>query len=538
MTAAPASLKILKVAVDAPMRALLDYLPPAGREAGELPVGARVRVGLGRANAIGIITAHAAQSTLAPERLRPIRELLDSAPLLAPELLELLQWTAAYYHHPPGEVIAAALPAALRAGQPLRAAHTYVALSAPGREAVSQDALRRAPRQRELLARLAARTEEWSAAELDALDATWRPAARALQERGLLNFTQHESAAPDLPPATPAVPQREATPTLSAAQIFAVETVDAAASAYGAFLLQGVTGSGKSEVYLQCAARTLARGGARWCWCPRSRSRRSWSSDSGARLRVPIAVLHSGLSDGERLAAWRSAHAGRARIVLGTRSAVFAPIRELGLIVVDEEHDSSYKQHESGCRYSARDLASRAPSRRQSRWCSDRPRPRSRPCTTRDSAATARCRCRGATDQAEAPRLALIDMRAHAVHAGTGGPRDRGACAGTCRRRPGAGVHQPPRLRADAAVHGLRLDRALRAVRRAPDRAPPALQLRCHHCGAVEPLPERCRRCGFAVNPSARAPSGSRRHSRACSRGARWCGSIAIRAAMRPKSGR
>ena len=119
---------IVKVAVDCPLRSLLDYLPPPGLAAEALPVGSRVRVSLGRASTVGVIVAHAAHSPLAPERLRPIRELLDAVPLFSPGLLDLLQWTASYYHHPPGEVFASALPAALRAGQPLRAQHTWVAL--------------------------------------------------------------------------------------------------------------------------------------------------------------------------------------------------------------------------------------------------------------------------------------------------------------------------------------------------------------------------------------------------------------------------
>ena len=128
---------VLKVAVDCPLRSLLDYLPPAGMHARDLPPGARVRVPMGARSAVGVVVATAAGSSLAPARLRRITALLDPAPLFEAALLELLQWTASYYHHPPGEVFAAALPAALRAGHAAAAQATWVALTESGRAALA-----------------------------------------------------------------------------------------------------------------------------------------------------------------------------------------------------------------------------------------------------------------------------------------------------------------------------------------------------------------------------------------------------------------
>ncbi len=123
------------------------------------------------------------------------------------------------------------------------------------------------------------------------------------------------------------------------------------------FVLQGATGSGKTEVYLQVIHRVLAQGRRALVLVPEIGLTPQLVRRFAARLDAPLAVLHSGLTDAERLAAWRAAASGVARIVVGTRSAVFAPVPQLGVIIVDEEHDASLKQHEGGFHYSARDLA-------------------------------------------------------------------------------------------------------------------------------------------------------------------------------------
>ena len=494
---------ILKVAVDCPLRSLLDYLPPAGTALAALPVGSRVRVSLGRARAVGVIVAHAPHSELAAARLRPIGELLDTEPLFAPELLDLLEWTASYYHHPPGEVFAAALPAALRSGQPARGQETWVGLSVEGRAAAAAgDLPHRAPKQRELLLLLATRPTGWNAAELDATRTGWRSGARALQQRGWLEYIEREAPTSAMPAiARRSVLSPEATPALSAPQVAAVTSVDAASEEYGTYLLHGVTGSGKTEVYLRLVQRALERGRAALVLVPEIGLTPQLLERFRSRLAVPIAVLHSGLSDAERLANWRSAHAGTARVVIGTRSAVFAPLRELGLIVVDEEHDSSYKQHEGGCRYSARDLAVRRAQQARIPIVLGSATPaletlhnvhlgryRSLPLPRR-------------ADQTAAPSLALIDLRAHAVHLGLAGPvtqaierhlHSDGQVLVYLNRRGYAPTLLctscgwiAPCTECDARLTVHRL----------------AGQLRCHYCGAAQPLPIRCGRCGFAVRP-------------------------------------
>ena len=493
---------ILRVAVDCPLRALLDYLPAAGTRAADWPPGARVRVSLGRRSAIGVIVAHAAESALEPGRLRPVRESLDAQPLIDASLLDLLQWTASYYHHPPGEVFAAALPAALRAGRPLLEQETWISASEAGRAALLGGEPKRARRQRELLERLAASPTGLTAAELDQADARWRPGARALQQRGWLEIGTRAMpvAVSGLAVSRGGTRPHDA-PTLSAAQEHAVTTIDAAADHYGSYLLQGVTGSGKTEVYLRLVARALERGRSALVLVPEIGLTPQLLERFRIRLAVPIAVLHSALGDAERLANWRAAQAGIARVVIGTRSAIFAPVPQLGLIVVDEEHDGSYKQQEGGCRYSARDLAVRraqqagvpvvlgsATPSLESLHNVQLGRYRQLPLPRR-------------ADQAGAPRLALIDLRAHAVHAGLAGPVTQaierhlssdGQVLVYLNRRGYA-----PTLMCTSCgwiAPCLDCDARLTVHRGAG-------QLRCHYCGASQPLPERCGRCGFAVRP-------------------------------------
>ncbi|MFZ5491028.1 MAG: primosomal protein N' [Pseudomonadota bacterium] len=333
---------ILKVAIDAPLRHLFDYLPLFN--APPPAIGCRVRVPFGRHGRVGLVVAHAAHAEVADAQLRHIHEAIDAEPLLAPPLLDLLQRAADYYHAPPGEVFVGTLPALLRAGRPARLApdwEWHLADSAPAPDGVS-----RAPRQALLLRALA--DGPCSEAELDATLDGWRPSARTLAGKGWIERRERAPGA-----ATATAPQPA--PALSGAQQAAVDAVTAA-SGFHAFLLDGVTGSGKTEVYLAAIEATLAAGRQALVLVPEIGLTPQTEARFRARFGAAVAVLHSGLADGERLAAWLAARDGRAGVLIGTRSAVFAPLARPGLIVVDEEHDSSYKQQD-GFRYHARDMA-------------------------------------------------------------------------------------------------------------------------------------------------------------------------------------
>ncbi len=175
-------------------------------------------------------------------------------------------------------------------------------------------------------------------------------------------------------------------------------------------------------------------------------------------------MLHSALTDSERLSAWRNAASGAARIVVGTRSAVFAPVPDLGVIIVDEEHDASLKQHEGGFHYSARDLALVRAQRAQVPVVLGSATPSLETLQNVVAGRYQRLSLPRRAGQARPPRLAVVDLRAHAVTAGLATPGRTGHRAASRRGWPGAGLPQSPRLRPDAAVYGLRLGRAMRRL--------------------------------------------------------------------------
>ncbi len=338
---------ILKVAVPSPLFQLFDYRYPLAEPV--MP-GVRVRIPFGRGRAVGVVVETATRSEVAETRLKPVDSVLDEQPLWSPREWDLLLWASRYYQHPLGEVLHTALPVLLRQGRAARLAREpRWRLTAAG---AAQDpaGLRRAPRQAALLQRLRGYPEGCTGAMLETLDGAWRAALRAMGDKGWV-----ETVAEEVGPA-PLTGATASGPPLNHAQSAAVAAVGSALGEFAPFLLEGVTGSGKTEVYLQLIAATLARGAQALVLVPEIGLTPQLVERFRSRLAAPVAVLHSGLSDGERLQSWLAARAGQVGVVIGTRSAVFTPLHNLGLIVVDEEHDASFKQQD-GFRYHARDLA-------------------------------------------------------------------------------------------------------------------------------------------------------------------------------------
>jgi primosomal protein N' (replication factor Y) len=345
----PAS-TIIVVAVPAPLRQPFDYLPPSGWQGPPPAAGCRVRVPFGRRRVIGVVVGSRRASRVQGGRLRPIENVLDDAPLLGREELELLEWAAGYYHHPVGDVVVGTLPGALRRGAAstgTRSRRWRLDAAAPG-DAVQR--LARAPRQAEVWQLLTAAGADGIGREsLEALAGDWRRALRSLETRGWAEVFEVEAESSGV--AVPRVERHR----LNADQQAAVDAVGEA-SGFVPFLLDGVTGSGKTEVYLHAIERTVAAGRQALLLVPEIGLTPQLLARIGGHFGRAPAVLHSGLADGERLAAWMAARDGRAEVVVGTRSAVFVPLARPGLIVVDEEHDASFKQQD-GFRYHARDVA-------------------------------------------------------------------------------------------------------------------------------------------------------------------------------------
>jgi primosomal protein N' (replication factor Y) (superfamily II helicase) len=343
---------ILRIAVPSPLRQLFDYMPPAESAPAlieRLRPGLRVRVPFGRRELIGVLLEILPDTDIAAAQLKAALEVLDDEPVLPAELLKLLMWSADYYHHALGECLSQALPADLRKGEPLLANEQRWRLTVAGK-GLPEGALPRARQQSQALAVLL-HEGSLAAADLPRFEIK-REHLRALQEKGLVE--RFVATALDQPAALKN--EVEAALQPSGEQAEAIRGVAAGLGAFGVFLLDGVTGSGKTEVYLQLLTEVIARGEQALVLIPEIGLSPQTCARFERRLAAPVAVLHSGLNDSERLAAWRRARSGQAGVVLGTRSAVFTGFRKLGLIIVDEEHDSSYKQQD-GFRYSARDVA-------------------------------------------------------------------------------------------------------------------------------------------------------------------------------------
>ena len=491
---------IVRVVVDSPLRRSFDYLPPEGPA---VRAGMRVWVPFGNRLRVGVVVSLAAQSSVESSKLKRISSVIDREPTFDLGLLHTLNWAADYYHHPLGEVIATALPKLLREGAALQASEECWGLTEGGREALAGGEPRRAPRQRQLLELLGRVSPEghengWSAAALDGASPAWREAAKALRERGWVIRGDREMTPPQGPPVTPLlVPQPEPT----AGQHAALEAITAAdEGGFHAWLLHGITGSGKTEVYLRLTARQLARQRRVLVLVPEIGLTPQLVGRFATRFpQATLAVLHSGLTDTERLAAWRSTHSGSADIVIGTRSAVFAPVRQLGLVIVDEEHDSSFKQQEGGFRYSARDLALVRAQREGLPIVLGSATPSLESLHNAATGRLTRLSLPQRTAAAQPPTLRLLDVRGESMHAGLSTTALRGierhlAADGQVlvyiNRRGYA-----PTLACTACgwlAPCLACDARMTVYRQAD-------RLRCHHCGAERALPRQCPQCGYAV---------------------------------------
>ena len=334
---------IIKVAIPVPLPQLFDYLQT---EDGSLtPVGSRVLVPFGRRKLVGIVIAHATESALPPQKLhRIVRPLDESEPLFDSKLLKLLKWCWKYYKAAPGEVVLSALPPVLRNAQGVvPAPPLQYRLTGSGRERLGQP-VGRAKSQYAMLEVLAEGPKTGD--KLSAIGSQWRKTLARIEEQGWIQAEAVEAAKLSFSPG----------PQLTPEQQKAVEKISLDLQHFHCHLLDGITGSGKTEVYMSLIEQVLSAGRQTLVLVPEIGLTPQLLRRFRQRLGVEPAVIHSGLSHGKRLTAWAEARAGRAMLVVGTRSALFTPLPKAGLLILDEEHDASFKQQD-GFRYSARDVA-------------------------------------------------------------------------------------------------------------------------------------------------------------------------------------
>ncbi|HYW03507.1 MAG TPA: primosomal protein N' [Gammaproteobacteria bacterium] len=488
----PSREPILRVALAAPLYRCFDYLPPARADGSVPEPGTRVRVPFGRSRAVGVLVEVAHRSRVPVESLKRALAVLDERPVLDADVLAMARWAAEYYRHPPGEVLAAALPVALRRGEPARMRlPVHWALTAAGR-ALGPGEPVRAPRQARLVQRLREAPGGLSATAIHEEPGNWRHALHALRRKGLVASVPGPRHEPGTGCGNP-----EAPPAPGPGQHAAIDAIREALGQFACFLLEGVTGSGKTEVYLRCVERVLERGGQALILVPEIGLTPQLIDRFRRRFGVPMSVLHSGLTDRERLDAWLRAREGRAGIVIGTRSAVFVPLARPGLIVVDEEHDLSFKQQE-GFRYSARDLAVW-----RARHCGI-PAVLGSATPSLESLANARTgRYRRLSlphraGRAAEPELRLLDVRAVPLEEGLS-PRllqavqrhlDQGTQVLVFLNRRGFA----PTLLCHACGWVSRCERC--DARLTLHRRTGGSRLLCHHCGATRPALHACPECG------------------------------------------
>lgn len=338
--------RLVQVAVPSPLYGLFDY---QWKQQGEIVPGIRVSVPFGRRSVVGLVIGEIQKTEVPSNKLRPVYKILDTKPAIPADLLSLLEWASRYYHHPLGEVLSSALPVALRQGKPAELAEQecfrWISESSSENETIKKSA---AVQQR-LLDYLQQREGQVAtAAALRQISPRWRTSLKPLIERGLVSAETYTEI-----PANTAI---GAKPELLDEQATAVAAIQESLGSFKGFLLNGVTGSGKTEVYLRCIEAAVSQGRQALVLVPEISLTPQLMSRFEQRLSGCLVSLHSGLNDSERLQNWLYASHGHADVVIGTRSSILAPLPRLGLIIVDEEHDGSLKQQD-GFRYHARDLA-------------------------------------------------------------------------------------------------------------------------------------------------------------------------------------
>ena len=485
---------IVEVAVPLPLRRCYDFVVSKGNDAAV--AGGRIKVPFGNRLLIGVICTIKSDSSYSLDKLKNAEEVLDSESLFEPQLWATLQWISQYYLAPIGEVFSAALPVALRQGNQIKPkAQKSWRLSEYGRSADIND-LSKAPLQLAIIKRLV-REKTLTAKDFKEHSSGWRNAVSALDEKGWL---ESEESKPELRSSQIEKNSENYhaldTELLNDQQKNVIERLEQTvqSQSYSSTLLHGVTGSGKTEVYFNIVNRVLEAGQQVLILVPEIGLTPQLINRINSCFDVPVSILHSGLNKTERHLAWWHAREGNAKIILGTRSAVFTPCTDLGLIVVDEEHDGSFKQQD-GVRYHARDVAIYRAKQHNIPIILGSATPS---LETYANAKSGRYNLLKLTQRATKvalPEIALIDLNTNSTEDGLSLPmfesiRDCLAAGKQAMLFLNRRGYAPVLFCADCqkTVRCHRCDSNLTLHRRAN-------RVRCHHCGFEGVVPKRCKYC-------------------------------------------
>ena len=439
-------------------------------------VGARVKAPFGNSEIVGLCTAVAPDVALNPQKMKPVSQVFDTEPVLNPHILELAEWTSQYYHHPLGEVIATMLPVAARRGGALQIAPS------------EYWQIKKAPFDNPRAKRQAALHRE--------LEESGPLSTAAITDLGFDISILRKLAAQDWVEPLLRAPSGATNPpqlTPNPEQQTAIEAVTATLGSFTPFVLEGVTGSGKTEVYLRILEAVVQQHRQGLVLVPEI----SLTPQTLKRFqeRFPsVGAMHSGMTDQARLQTWLKAKAGVLDVVVGTRSAVFTPFANLGCIIVDEEHDGSYKQ-DDGLRYNARDIATKRAQMSNVPIVLGSATPSLETLHNSLRGRFSHLTLHHRAGSAAMPTYHLIDMRGQPLRDGISNPLERtirhhlnndGQVLVFVNRRGFA----PTLLCGDCGWQALcQACDARMTLHHNPD------HLRCHHCGSRTAVPSSCRSC-------------------------------------------
>jgi primosomal protein N' (replication factor Y) len=479
--------RYLRIALPGPFAHYFDYLPPTGLTTTDCQPGCRIAVPFARTHKIGVIVDRVTEIDIPASKVRRATQILDTAPLLTAEHLDFLTWTADYYHYAIGEVMLAALPIRLRK-QRLALPLSDLACRLIVDPSTAQAAVSKAPRQQALLNDLLLNPQD--SVSLGTLQAQHKDAKAVLdrlQHKGLISLSR-QTPQPKKPH------YKAAKYPLNAEQQTAIQAVQSKLGQFATFLLEGVTGSGKTEIYLQLAKHVLQQNRSVLLLVPEIALTPQLEQRFNERFSNGVSVMHSGLNDGARERAWQKVRLGLTPFVVGTRSMILNPMPNLGIIIVDEEHEPAYKQQD-GLRYSARDMAIIRARRANCPVLLGTATPSLESLHNVQHKGYQQLTLNQRAGGAQAPKMSILDIRDQPLQVGISEPLLE-ALRTTLAAGEQAMVYINRRGYAPVLtcyscgwVSECSQCDAYQTVHRA------AGQLRCHHCGAKQHLPTQCPAC-------------------------------------------